>query len=473
MIFTEFRFLAFLGLVYGVHWTLRSQGLRKAWLLIASYAFYAAWDWRFLSLIWLSTIVDYLVGLGLRNETRVGRRRGLLAASVTTNLGILAVFKYAGFFAASASRLLADLGLPISEASLDIVLPVGISFYTFQTMSYSIDVFRRRLEPTVSLLDLALFVGFFPQLVAGPIVRASHFLPQLADRHSLRAVDHRGHLALFLVGFAKKAVIADNAAVLADAFFSDPGAYGSAGALLGIAAYTVQIYGDFSGYSDMAIASAGLLGYRIPDNFRHPYAARSVTDFWRRWHISLSTWLRDYLYIPLGGNRGSRWFTYRNLMLTMLLGGLWHGAAWHFVIWGGLHGIALVVHHEWRRRRPGRSAPGRVRIVAATAGTLLWVSLTWVVFRASDLEVAGTALASLFSFQTGAELSLLDGAVGPLMVAGLIAALYAIHLATAGDGPPPWRGAPSWAFAAGYGFVIPLILGLVPRGSDPFIYFQF
>jgi alginate O-acetyltransferase complex protein AlgI len=474
VIFTEFRFLVFLAVVYAVHWMLRRSGARKAWLLLVSYLFYAAWDWRFLSLIWLSTIVDYGVGLGLRRSTRHRRRVGLLVASVATNLGILAIFKYAGFFASSASRLLADLGLPISEASLDLVLPVGISFYTFQTMSYSIDVFRGRLAPTSNLLDLALFVGFFPQLVAGPIVRASHFLPQLAERRSIGEIDHRRHLALFLVGFVKKAVIADNAAMVADAFFADPAAYGSVAALVGIAAYAVQIYGDFSGYSDMAIASAGLLGYRIPENFRHPYAARSITDFWRRWHISLSTWLRDYLYVPLGGNRGSRWFTYRNVMITMLLGGLWHGAAWTFVLWGALHGIALVIHREWRSRRTAAADPGAVRTACAVAATTMWVGLTWVVFRSPDLETAWAAWSSLLSFAEGAPLSLLGGAVGPLTLLVLLAALYAVHLVNAEQTlPPPWRRANDWVFAIGLGAAVPLVLALVPRGTEPFIYFQF
>ncbi|MEN8445884.1 MAG: MBOAT family O-acyltransferase, partial [Cyanobacteria bacterium J06555_13] len=350
MIFTELRFLLFFAVVFGIYWSLQRNGWRKAWILLCSYAFYGAWDWRFLSLIIGSTLVDYIVGLQLgKEETAPGIRRRWLMLSLVVNLGALAFFKYANFFATSAVGFFGWLGVPVNSVTLNVVLPVGISFYTFQTLSYSLDIYARRLAPRKSLLDLATFVAFFPQLVAGPIVRASDFLPQLERSRTFSQINVRACLTLFLTGFFKKACVSDNLAPIVDRFFADPASFDALSAWIGVFSYTTQIYCDFSGYSDMAIACAGLLGYELCINFNFPYFASSVTDFWRRWHISLSTWLKDYLYIPLGGNRGGQLFTYRNLLITMVLGGLWHGAAWTFVVWGALHGGALVVHREWRR----------------------------------------------------------------------------------------------------------------------------
>ena len=349
MIFTELRFLGFLAIVLAVHWTLRSAWTRKLWLLEASYLFYGLWDWRFLSLIFGSTALDYLVGLKLEGNDDGRSRKRWITLSVIANLGLLGVFKYTNFFLDSAIRFANALGLEASPHVLGIVLPVGISFYTFQTMSYSLDVYRRNLRAVRDPLDFALFVTFFPQLVAGPIVRAVDFLPQLEVPKFWRDVRVRACLTLFLVGYVKKACIGDNVATLVDPYFDKPGTFDALGAWTAVLYYAVQIYCDFSGYSDMAIATAGLFGYELRLNFDFPYLASSIRDFWRRWHMSLSSWLRDYLYIPLGGNRGSRLFQHRNLLLTMLLGGLWHGAGWNFVIWGALHGGALVVHREWER----------------------------------------------------------------------------------------------------------------------------
>ena len=265
--------------------------------------------------------------------------------------------------------------------TLSIVLPVGISFYTFQTLSYSIDIYAGRLQPQKSLLDLATFVAFFPQLVAGPIVRAADFLPQLAIARSFSQVNVRACLILFMVGFFKKACVSDNLAPIVDRYFSAPETYNALSSWIGVLSYTVQIYCDFSGYSDMAIACAGLLGYELCVNFDFPYLASSITDFWRRWHISLSTWLKDYLYIPLGGNRGGQLFTYRNLMLTMVLGGLWHGAAWTFVVWGALHGGALIAHKEWKKLMTSRAAATKPKnSLWPILLTFYWVCITWVFF---------------------------------------------------------------------------------------------
>ena len=303
-------------------------------MLLASYIFYSWWDWRFLTLIWASTLVDFWSGNRIENTTSNRQKRFYLLLSVSTNLGMLAYFKYAGFFVDSFVDVMGTLGFDLSVEPLRIILPVGISFYTFQTMSYSIDIYRNNLKATKSLLDFALFVGFFPQLVAGPIVRAKDFLQQLSSNNR-EPIQMGRATKLILGGLFKKIVIADLlAAEMVDGVFRNPGGSTGLETLLGIYGYALQIYGDFSGYSDIAIGIALLLGFQFSDNFNQPYRALSLQDFWRRWHISLSSWLRDYLYIGLGGNRKGRIKTYRNLLFTMLLGGLWHGASWNFVVWG-------------------------------------------------------------------------------------------------------------------------------------------
>src|SRR5436190_6954508 len=331
MLFVEFRFFWFFLLVFSVYWSLRENRSRKIWLLVCSYFFYAAWNWKFLFLLAGSSLLDYVVGYMLAQTEDPRARRGWLMLSLSANLGTLAFFKYFNFFIASGATFLAWLGLPVSVHTLNIILPVGISFYTFHSMSYTIDVYRGKQRPISNFVDLSLFVSFFPPLVAGPIVRAVYFLPQLVSTKKFSNVDVRGAVMLFLAGFIKKACIADGVAPIADRYFAHPANFTPRSAWIGVLFYAIQIYCDFSGYTDMAIAAAHLLGYQLPNNFRFPYFAQNVSDFWRRWHISLSSWLRDYLYIPLGGNRGSRAFVYRNVMITMLLGGLWHGAAWTFV----------------------------------------------------------------------------------------------------------------------------------------------
>lgn len=473
MIFTEFRFLVFFGLVLWVHWRLPAGTPRKLFLLAASYAFYAAWDWRFLSLILVSTAVDFAAGLGIARTEVPNVRRRWLALSLTVNLGLLGVFKYFDFFFDSAVALLAWLGFGAEHRHLAIVLPVGISFYTFQTLSYTIDVYRRRLQPTRSLLDVALFVAFFPQLVAGPIVRAASFLPQLRDHRRFAVhVPVRSSLMLFLAGFFKKACISDNVAPVVDAYFRAPETFDTASAWLAVALYAVQIYCDFSGYSDMAIATAALLGYQLGTNFHWPYLASDISAFWRRWHMSLSSWLRDYLYIPLGGNRQGRAKTYRNLFLTMLLGGLWHGAAWRFVLFGGLHGSALALH-RLAFQRPGRSADterakGPVQWLIGNLATLYFVSVAFILFRAESLETAWIALRAVVFLQA-------DGHVHLPATGWLLIAVLALGHVVAYRGwlRPAFANLRDWQFAVLFSVTVAIVLATVPLSAEPFIYFQF
>jgi alginate O-acetyltransferase complex protein AlgI len=505
MLFVEFRFFVFFLVVFAVHWTLRSHTARKAWLLGCSHLFYAcffigdpvafaanlragAWEklpvgWWFPAVLVASTCMDYAVGLGIGAAKSDARRRVWLLLSLAANLGVLGFFKYYNFFVASAGDFLRWFGLAADDWTLRIFLPYGISFYTFQSMSYSIDVYRRRLAPVRSFLDLAFFIAFFPQLVAGPIVRAMTFLPQVFEKRRWADVDVRGCLVLFFVGFVKKACVSEAVAPVADEYFAAPQEFSVFGAWIGVLFYAVQIYCDFSGYSDMAIASARLLGYELTLNFSFPYFAAHITEFWRRWHISLSTWLRDYLYIPLGGNRGTTWFTYRNLMLTMLLGGLWHGASWNFVIWGGLHGAALIAHREWSRLTDRAGAGFRVAMAwIGPALCFYWVCITWVFFRAAPIvdektkrvamtgfESAGTVLRSFVFFQPQGARTF------SVACLWLFAGLALVHwLCSRGWLSTWWRRLPGWAFAALLGAGVALALFFIPPAQyKPFIYFQF
>jgi alginate O-acetyltransferase complex protein AlgI len=467
MLFTELRFLPFFLVAFLVHWSMGSHRGRKLWLLLCSYAFYAGWDWRFLSLIWISTLVDYLAGRGIHASQDPRVRRAWLLFSLGSNLGILGVFKYLGFFVDSAAQFLEFLGLPISTPSLALVLPVGVSFYTFQTLSYSLDIYRRRLEPSRGLLDLALFVGFFPQLVAGPIVRAQEFMPQLEEPRILGRVDVRACLILFLIGFFKKAVLSDNVSPVADAFFARPGDFSLVAAWSGLAMFSIQLYCDFSGYSDIAIACAGLLGYQLPKNFDFPYLATNLQEFWRRWHITLSSWVHDYLFVSLGGSRGAKLFRYRNTLITMALIGLWHGAAWTFVLFGVYHGLALILYREWRDRTPPSLEPVRWRVCLSTAFTFFAVSLSMLIFRSTDLSNLGEVLGALFTGRGGER----GFGATPLLV---FAGAGALHWAwSRTDFEPLWRRAPDWGFAAACGILLPLLWFFQNGAVQPFMYFQF
>jgi len=485
MLFVEFRFFIFYSIVFCVAWAARSNTLRKAWLLVCSHVFYACffigppldffhnlatrhWSqlpggWWFPLVLMGSTCMDYAVGLGLGPTERPGRRKALLLVSLGVNLGVLCWFKYFNFFVLSAGAFLKWVGLPVSLHTLAIILPYGVSFYTFQSMSYTIEVYRKHIEPERSFLDLAFFISFFPQLVAGPIVRSLAFLPQTKRAPRWETVDARAALAQFLGGFAKKACIAETVAPHVDHYFAAPRDFTAASGWLAVLLYAVQIYCDFSGYSDMAIASARLLGYELTANFNFPYFSRDVAEFWQRWHISLSTWLRDYLYIPLGGNRGTRLYCYRNLILTMLLGGLWHGAAWGFVLWGALHGLALVAHREWIRR-VGRG----IGDAAAIAATFWFVCLCWIWFRAPDFHSAMIVTRAWVRLH-GAGKEQLEP-----WLWGLFAGLAAVHwLHWRRILADWWRQGPAWLFALGYGAAFELALLFVPLKYGAFIYFRF
>ena len=423
MLFTNLHFLWFFVAVWAVYWVLvRARRVQNGLLLAASYFFYGYWDWRFLSLILFSTIVDYGCGLAMVRHSRgsSGRNRWL-AVSLVVNLGALGFFKYWNFFVESFQNLLATLGFSTSAGTLQIMLPVGISFYTFQTLSYSIDRWRDKIPPERSFVDFATFVSFFPQLVAGPIVRARDFLPQATSARSFRWADQALGLQLVLWGLFKKVVVADNLAPFVDGTFAQEGELGLVTRLIAIYAFAVQIYCDFSGYTDIARGTARMLGFHLPWNFRMPYFAKDPSAFWRRWHMTLSNWLRDYLYIGLGGNRKGENRTLVNLMLTMVLGGLWHGAAWNFVLWGFYQGLLLLVHRLWTS---GRRMVESSRAVAALQWFAFFqlVCFGWLLFRAQSFEQivrflspSGSLLAGLPLSETVAS-GIVIGGIGTLVV---------------------------------------------------------
>jgi alginate O-acetyltransferase complex protein AlgI len=468
--FNQPEYAVFLFVVFWAFWGLRRRvSLREALLLVASYVFYSAWNPRYLALLAFSTLVDYFVAKAIARSEDPLTRKVLLVVSLCVSLLLLGTFKYYNFFSTEIASALSHLGIRVRPAHLDVLLPAGISFYTFQTMNYVIDVYRRKLEPARSLLEFAVFVSFFPHLVAGPILRASTFIPQLEPEPSYDHTVGLRAVSRILRGLAKKALFADYVGqTLVDPIFRHLSTRSSASIAIALYGYAVQIYSDFSGYSDIAIGSALLLGFKIPENFDHPYLSRNPREFWTRWHISLSTWLRDYLYIPLGGSRQGAFRAYRNLLIVMLRGGLWHGANWTFVVWGGLHGLALVVHRAWASRT-GASQDATPDWICRLA-FFHFTCLTWLFFRADSLGDAARALARLGTFTTGLELD-----ADARMAVCLVALALLLHFA---DGS--WKarlqerfvtlGTPAQALVAAA--VILLVAGLSALGR-PFIYFQF
>jgi D-alanyl-lipoteichoic acid acyltransferase DltB (MBOAT superfamily) len=402
VLFTTLAYAKFFALAFVVTWLCaRARRLRLLFLLGASYFFYAQSGTRFLALIWACSSADFLLSHAIARAQGDRRRRAWLVVTVLMNLGVLAYFKYARFGLETAHAGLAALGLQLPTPALSIALPVGISFFTFESMSYVIDVYRRELEPHSSYLEYLTFVAFFPHLVAGPIVRPRDLLPQLARPPVWREGEASEALLLIATGLLKKLAIADYLGLnLVDRVFDAPTQYSALECYVAIVGYAVQIYTDFSGYTDIAIGSAALLGVRFPANFAAPYQAHDIVDFWRRWHISLSTWLRDYLYIPLGGNRGGRLRTYANLIVTMLLGGLWHGPKWTFVVWGGLHGVALAFNRAFRERFGDVLGSTPLLRALSTALTFHFVLLSWVFFRADSFRAARAVFGELTTLTT-------------------------------------------------------------------------
>jgi alginate O-acetyltransferase complex protein AlgI len=474
MLFCSQQFLVFFAVVFVLYWATPWHPVRVGLLLAASFGFYASWNHWLAVLIAASTCLDYLIARGLEASASSRRRRLLLGLSLAANLGLLAYFKYANFFLRSLEETLQALGHTASLPVLSVILPVGISFYTFEAISYTVDVYRRRLPAERNLAHFMLFILFFPHLVAGPIVRARDFLPQVRRRKRWSWVRLNLGARLFLLGLFKKLAIADRMALFADPVFADPGQYRTGALWLATLAWAVQIYCDFSGYSDMALGCAHLLGYKLARNFNLPYLAANVAEFWRRWHISLSSWLRDYLFIPLGGSRGSRWQTARNLLVTMTLGGLWHGASWSFAAWGLLHGGLLIAHRGVRatcRRWPLlehllQSAAGTV---LRTATTFTAVCVGWVLFRAPTLPAGVGMLRALVVPQPGLPL--------PLAEAGLWLTVAVVALGHALGRRGRWQQLaavlPSPLRGLGYAALLTLALVLAPDAHKAFIYFQF
>lgn len=399
MSFVSITFLAFLAIALVVYWNLGSDRWRQRWLLLTNFIFYGWWDWRFTGLLASVILISHFAALQI--YTRAGdrcRQKQVLFVACAALVGLLGIFKYCNFFMDSLKSVTAHLGVTLSWTTLHIILPVGISFYIFQGLSYVISVYQRRVPAEKSIVKVGMYLSFFPHLVAGPIIHATYFLPQLA---SIRKYDSRQALEgcrRFVWGLIYKAVFADNLAPYVDWVFRNPSERSSLETLAGCLGFYGQIYFDFAGYSLMAIGIANLFGYELPENFRFPYRAGSMINFWRRWHISLSTWLRDYIYIPLGGNRGTHWFQYRIIMYTMLLGGgLWHGASWNFIVWGALHGAALCVNHLWGLTRLSTSA----RLSAGTCVflTQVTVMLLWIPFRANNAVDSLVILDALLVWQ--------------------------------------------------------------------------
>lgn len=467
MLFTSLPFAVFLLILVCGFAFLRTREQRQSWLLLGGVVFYGYWDWRFLLLIGFTSIFDYYLGQAIAVAREPIRKR-LLILDVAVNLGLLATFKYLNFFIDSANFLLAGTGLKLG--TLQIILPIGISFFVFEAMSYCIDVYRGHLEPCRRWRDFGLFIFFFPRMIAGPIIRPADFLPQLERRLELQWPNVLVGGQMFLLGMTKKLVIADTLAPFSDLVFGNPTAYSGSTILQAALAYTLQIFCDFSGYSDMAMGLARLLGIELPVNFRLPYAAVSLTEFWRRWHISLSSWLRDYLYIPLGGNRGGTARTYLNLFMTMTLGGLWHGASWHFVVWGALHGVGLAIHKAYLSCRTGvAEQPGPLGRVLSWLLTMAFVVVTWIFFRCQSVHEAMVCLSRIASWSSEG----IHWTSGQLLTSGLLIA--AAHLvASSRRNRKPLLLQPS--HFSHLVVLLTWILGifyLAAADSSPFIYFQF
>jgi alginate O-acetyltransferase complex protein AlgI len=471
MVFNSLTFVFFFAVVLGLHSLPFKWKTKKINLLLASYLFYAAWNPPFILLLWISTVVDWYAAQALVRAEKTAARRAWMLLSVVANLGMLSYLKYGNFVLDNFSVLMGGLGLPYHAPHFDIVLPVGISFYTFATMSYTLDIYLRRAKPAGNFLDYALFVTFFPHLVAGPIMRPTELVPQFVEPRRATPSMLRFGLALITLGMFQKIVLADSfLAPAAEAVYDSGKLPGALDAWMATLAFSGQIFCDFAGYSTTAIGVAMCLGFAMPDNFRFPYAAVGFTDFWRRWHITLSAWLRDYLYIPLGGNRHGEARTYLSLMLTMLLGGLWHGANWTFVAWGGMHGLYLVGERKLRQLFAG-FRPGPAFMLLAGLFTYALINITWVFFRAKTFGTAWQILGGMFGAHAAADpiLPTMRLVTVAVIISGIVAAHWRLRNRCLED-----------AVAHARPLVLSGVLGLmlfaivIAQGEgNAFIYFQF
>jgi len=462
MLFNSLFFLfVFFPIAYFVFWRLRNKNQRYIWLAITGYVFYGTWNYKFCALMLFSTVVSYFSGLAITSASDQRRRKFFLILPITVDLLLLGFFKYFNFGLRTVTSAAEWLHLPLHAQAIDIVLPVGISFYTFHTITYIVDSYRGVIKPTRNFFEFACYVSLFPQLVAGPIVR---FRQIESDLENLGEADRTRNInrgwSFFAIGMMKKVLIADSIAAVIDPALANYAHLSTLSTWICVLGYTYQLYFDFSGYSDMAVGLGYLFGVRIPQNFNSPYKAVDIADFWRRWHISLSTCLRDYLYIPMGGNRGATWKTYRNLLVTMLLGGLWHGANWTFVFWGGYHGVLLGLNRIFAQNL--EVVDIRLRRVA----TFLLVVIGWVFFRSTRFSMAGTLLKHMFIFHSGDAVAAMPGMVGVLVVSAAIAHLMPNTFELTHEWRPVWVG----AFAVGYVLCLIVITG---SNASPFLYFQF
>jgi alginate O-acetyltransferase complex protein AlgI len=471
MVFNSLTFVVFFAIVLLLHAMPFTWKVKKVNLLVASYLFYAAWNPPFVILLWISTVVDWWAAKKLVDAERPAARRAWMLLSVVANLGMLGYFKYGGFLLENFSALMASLGVAYQPPKLDIVLPVGISFYTFATMSYTLDIYLRRARPARNFLDYALFVTFFPHLVAGPIMRPTELVPQFEQPRRANANQLCFGLALMTLGLFQKVVLADGfLAGPAEAVYDGTKIPGALDAWAATLAFSGQIFCDFAGYSTTAIGAAMCLGFAMPDNFRFPYAAIGFSDFWRRWHITLSAWLRDYLYIPLGGNRHGESRTYFALMATMLLGGLWHGASWTFVVWGGLHGLYLASERMLRARFAGYR-PSALGLFGLGLLTYLLINLTWVFFRSKTFGDAWRVLKGMLGLNADAVpiLPAVDLIAVAVIVGGIVAAHWLMRERTLES---LLARVPAPALTAAWACLLFAIV--IEQGSgNAFIYFQF
>ena len=483
MLFNSLQFFVFFVCIFSAYWIVHKNiKLRNILLLVGSYYFYGSWDWRFLSLIIISTLTDYYCGKKIHESTSNFQRKLFLVISISVNIGILATFKYFGFFVNSFVDLINFLGFQANYSTLHIILPVGISFYTFQTLTYSIDIYRKQIKPTRSLLNFSAFVAFFPQLVAGPIERAKTLLPQIENKVVFDINMARDGLFLVLLGLVKKVLVADRLAVYVDTVFADPSNFTGPQCAVAVVFFSVQIYCDFSGYSDIARGIAKLLGIDLMINFKAPYLASSLQEFWHRWHISLSTWFRDYVYIPLGGSKKNIWVQKRNLLITFVVSGLWHGANYTFIVWGLIHACSYIVD-PFPRLLEG--AKGLKRVVVYSSGlvfTLLVVNIGWVFFRANNIHDAWLMLQKIltapFSYipdlanQSGIAVSMSNTEFTLSLY--FIVVIFILDVLIVNKGTDrfikqisyPYRWALSW-------FMLVNLLLLAPSDTGSFIYFQF